>query len=120
MKNLKDTGIKIGNSYKDTRGDQVLSGFSFTPSVVIFVAVDIISTNLNFSVGFDDGANHKCIYLANNVTNIYVNPVYSLDIKRSVGNEIKGIVSAVAPGSVTITWTLGGTSSADFIFLFLP
>ena len=98
MKNLKDTGIKIGNSYRDTSGDQVLSGFSFTPSVVIFAAVDIISTNLNFSVWFDDGANNKCIFWANNVTSIYVNPSYSLDIKRGVGNELKDVVSAIASG----------------------
>ncbi|MBA7624887.1 hypothetical protein ES703_32301 [subsurface metagenome] len=117
---LRDTGVHIDQSGRDTGGNQVISGVGFEASVIIFFAIDTTSANQNFSVGFDNRVNSMCISRVKNGTEFTYNDIYCIQILRDPDNKIIGILSARDSNSFTITWTLTGACTTTFIYLCLP
>lgn len=117
---LRDTGIHIGNDTRAAAGDQVITGVGFQPSVVIFSAADDVVGNQNWSIGFDDGTIHMILYCYENDTKVSVDVNESIGIVRDGGNFIMGLISAIGGDGFTITWSLTGVCTTDFIYLCLP
>ena len=117
---LRDTGVFIGDTMRNTGGDQVITGIGFESSVIIFFAGDAAGGVHNQSWGFDNGTQHACIYSAENGTLFARTASHSISIWNAVGNRIRGLVSAIGADGFTITWTLDGARSASFIYLCLP
>lgn len=117
---LRDTGIKIALSYRNTAGDQVITGVGFRPSLVIFLVSDAISTHKAFSVGFDDGTVHCCIYFLETGNEIARSVSRSLLNRKDISNMHVGYITAVSDDGFTITWTLTGTRDTEFIYLCFP
>jgi len=117
---LRDTGIHIGNSTRNSAGDQVISGVGFELSVVIFIAMDVASGNRNFSWGFDNGTLAMCIAQSEDDTDSMLMNTHSINIHRDISNTIIGVLSAITANSFTITWSLAGACAVDFIYLCLP
>lgn len=116
---LSDTGVFIGNTMRNSAGPQIITGIGFQPSVIIIFACDGTSTNQNHSWGFGNIANSFCIYLADDasLSNPQSTIVY---IRRDGSNRITGVISAFGVDGFTITWTLLGTCSCDYVYLCLP
>ncbi len=117
---LRDTGILMGISTRNTGGNQVITGVGFESSVIIFVAIDTIGTNQNFSWGFGNVADNCCIFRSFNGTNGAYTNSRSIQIQRDGANVIRGIVSAIGADGFTFTWTLDGACAAWFLYLCLP
>lgn len=120
MKYLRDTGIKIGTSARDTAGDQVITGVGVETSLVLFLASDITSANKNFSIGIDNGTQHMCLRGFESLTNVAIHSSRSIMITREGGNFLEGYISAISSGELTITWALTGACSVQFIYCCLP
>ena len=117
---LKDTGIKIGNGTRNTAGDQVITGVGFESSVIIFIAGDADSVlNFSNSWGFDNGTVHMCQMVRDDGVSQLINTGFSIFIETT-GDILKGLISAIGADGYTITWTLTGTKSVNFIYLCLP
>jgi len=117
---LLDTGIEIGESTRDGSGVQIISGLAFRPSVVFFIANDETQTNMNFSIGFDDGTTHKCIYQGTNHTMSGLAGTWSIYIMRAGTDHIEGFISSMKADGFEITWNETGSCAADFAYLALP
>jgi len=117
---LRDTGVHIGNDTRNAAGDQVITGVGFQPSVVIFIAADTPSPQLNWSTGFDNATTHPCLYVFGAATAADISFTHSITIRRDASNELKGLISAVGGDGFTITWTLVGTCNAEYVYLALP
>ncbi len=117
---LRDTGIHIGTNTRNVAGNQVITGVGFESSVIIFVAVDSVTSNQNWSIGFDNEAVHQSTYRAYNGTAITSNTTNSLTIVRDISNMLLGLLSAIGADGFTITWTLTGACSLKYMYLCLP
>ncbi len=117
---LRDTGVKIGSGTRNSAGDQVITGIGYRPSIIIFFAVDSLSSNVNLSWGFDNGTEHYCTNITEHGANVGSNFSKSLYLSSSMTGTLTGYVSALGSDGFTITWTLGATMSCIFIYLCLP
>ncbi len=117
---LRDTGIHIANFGQSAAGNQVITGVGFTASVIIFLAVDTITGDVDMSWGFDNGTIHMCQFQHTNGTEVSVNTTRSINIYLSASHHIEGYVSAIGADGFTITWTLTGTRGASIVYLCLP
>jgi hypothetical protein len=117
---LRAIGIKIGHLTRNAAGDQVVSGVGFNPSVVIFLAADDTTTNKNWSVGFDDGTTADNICGSYNGTRVEYSTFGGVHIRRDATNYLYGSISAKGADGFTITWTINGACTLDFIYLALP
>ena len=117
---LRDTGVKMEASGRNSAGVQVITGVGFRPSVVIFLAVDATSDNINWSIGFDDGVLGRGVYVSDGGTRVYLLSPNTMHIHRGVGNTLGGYITSLGADGFTITWTLAGVVSLDFIYLCLP
>ncbi|MBW8036356.1 MAG: hypothetical protein FVQ79_12180 [Planctomycetes bacterium] len=117
---LRDTGVKIGSSFRSTGGTQVITGVGFIPSLVIFLAVDFTTTAQNWSIGFSEGVENMCIERYLNGTKVIRNTGRCIDIDKDVGNIIYAVLASMDADGFTLTWTLTGTVQANFIYLCLP
>ena len=90
-------------------GDQVVSGLGFTPKAVIFFA-DISGTAGAASWGLDDGDGGKVMnddWVNTNGT--YEHAGGGIWIEPAAGARQTGVISAIADGQFTITWTKTGS-----------
>lgn len=117
---LRDTGVKIGVGTQNAGGDQPIAGVGFKPSVVIFFAVDGNAANMNHSWGFDDGTAHMCSCVRNDAVDNALETSTCMWIQRGGGDILRAYISALGSDGFTLTWTLSGTSVANFVYLCLP
>ncbi len=117
---LRDTGIHIGTSTRNTAGNQVITGVGFTSSVIIFLATDDTGANMNWSVGVDNSTIHAVLLQGTNGTVITINAGYSIYIDRGGGNSLTADVDAIGADGFTLAWVLFGACVVDFIYLCLP
>lgn len=114
---LSDLGFYIGSDTNNAADDQVITGVGFQPSLVIFMAADDTATNLNWSIGFDNGTSKMCGYLRLNGTEWLVATDRSIEIRRGASDVLFGSISALGADGFTINWTLVGTCVLDFAYL---
>ena len=112
--------VKIGSEIRSTAGDLVITGVGFELSTLIICAIDNIQTNKNWSIGFDDGTTHMCIFQSRDGILNVVNTTYPVFIERAIGNNIKGRITAKGADGFTLGWALEGTCSARFVYICLP
>ncbi len=117
---LRDTGVKIGSAFRNSSGVQVITGVGFQPSLVIALARDGVVANINLSWGAGIVGSNQCIFLQDNaagVNNDNSNVVY---IRRSGANYMFANISAVSSGGFSMSWTLTGAVSLEYIYICLP
>ena len=112
--------VKIGSNTRDAAGDQVITGVGFQSSVVLFLSVDAVGANQNWSIGFDNGIISHNIARQFDGTTVEQNSPYSLFVARGIGNKILGRISNIDSDNFTITWDLSGACVVDFVYLCLP
>ena len=120
LETFMNSGVKIGTSTRSTEGAQEITGIGYKPSVVLFLACDYTATNINISVGFDDGTNHAYLYHGQSGVYQGIDTTASIYVIRDGGNLIAGEITATGADGFTITWTLIGTCSCRFAYLTLP
>ncbi len=117
---LKDTGVKVDSNTRSTSGNQSITGVGFKPSAVVFIASESNINNLNWSIGFCDNLlNAWSINQYDNGTKI-ANNNFLAQIRIDVANYLRAVVDSMDSDGFTITWTLGGSCQAYFIYLCLP
>jgi len=114
---LSDHGMATGVFVRTTAGNEVVTGVGFKPSLVIFLAYCGVTTNRNWSIGFDYLNGRMVILSFNEGTRIRVYPDYSIFIQRSAANYLRGKVTAVSNDGFTFTFALSGVSCADVVWL---
>ena len=119
---LRAIGTHIGY---DTRsagsGDQVITGVGYNASVVVFLAHGKMGVNEQFSIGFDDGTTHECIFKS--WTGLIVHSATkSLFVwTADTPDNHQGYISAKDGDGFTITWVKNGTPpEAGFIYWCIP
>lgn len=117
---LRDTGIFIGNSMRNSGGPQVITGIGFESSVVIFLFGDTTAGNINLGVGFDNGTIGMCICLETDGALQELATNRSIRLNRGAGDQLTGYITAIGANGFTITWTLSGSCAVDFAYLCLP
>ena len=117
---LSDTGVHIGYANRDSAGDQVITGVDFKSSVIIFLSSDGIASEINYSVGFDDGSTHMCLRIIHDGSMKNLMLTDSINIESDASNRISGYITTVSADGFTISWTLVGSVSNHFIYLCLP
>jgi hypothetical protein len=107
--------MAIGQITKDisSAGTSVVSGLSFSPSMVIFVASG--SDPDEFSVGFDDGTTHVVIealgtFIADSFDSASSFSIYLL---KAAGTTYQGLISSLTADGFVITWTRTGTPTGS-------
>lgn len=110
-------GIYITTISRSTGGDQVLTGFGFEPSLCIFLATDGTTSNKNWSIGFDDGTQQKCIFSHTTGTSVGPDGIRSINVYRDASNHLYGVISAKSADGITITWILTGIQTSDMIIV---
>ena len=98
----------------------MISGVGFQSSVIIFIANDVQFDKRNMSWGFDDGTNHFCLYIEQNMTSQQSTLTYSIYNRRIGANYIRGQITTIGSNGFTITWSISGVSECEFIYLCLP
>lgn len=117
---LRAIGIHIGNNVRNAGGAQIIGGVGFPSSAIIVLAVDATALNPNWSVGFSDGTDHRCIFLRLNGTSIGSGNANIAWIERPAGVFLTGVISAIGADGFTITWTIAGGINIQFVYLCLP
>jgi hypothetical protein len=117
---LRDIGVQGGMFSNAASGDQTITGISFAPSVVFFLAFDNINTNVNMSVGFDIKTEARCMLVSKNATEVGGASMSSIHVKRDSSNSLKGRINELTSDGFVIDWTLTGTCACTIIFLALP
>lgn len=112
-----DIPLHLGSLARNAGGDQVTTGLGFSPKLIIFFATDGLTTEHNFSWGFDDGTTHNVIYFYDDKTGNDQNLSASILIRQAAGQSLAGFVSAIGGDGFTITWTLVGARSVKVIYL---
>ncbi len=117
---LRDTGVFIGSSMRNSAGNQVIAGIGFESSIIIFLATDTTIGNLNWSVGVDQDTAKGCMYQFDNGVSIGISTTYGLFIRRGAVNSLVGQITTIGADGFTLNWTLAGACAVDFIYLCLP
>ena len=117
---LRDTGIKIGQTNRDSAGDQPVWGVGFMPSAIVFLANDGVTAQTNLSVGFDDGTVHMVMSLYNNGAAVRFEASYSIFLQKDASNRLIAYVNALGADGFTIHWVLVGAQDVHLTYLCLP
>ncbi len=117
---LIDTGIAIGNDVRSTAGVQIITGVGFKPSVVIFLACDVLTGLRNWSVGYDNLSARGCLCTYDDSVSQDTTIVDSLYVRRSAAANLVGHITSLQSDGFTITWTLMAACSLKFTYLALP
>ncbi len=117
---LRDTGVYIGWHTHSAGGADVITGVGFQASAVIFIVVDAVASNNNWSIGFDNGAVAIAMGRTSNgtLTTRYQNK--SIYIFRDGGNYLEGVITAIGSDGFTITWSLAGACNVYCHYICLP
>ena len=117
---LRNTGIKIGNSTRDSSGAQVITGVGFKPSIVMFFATNALAGFDDYSYGFDDGTIHMNLAMGFDGLDSNVFTSESIRIIHATATSIVGSITALSDDGFTITWTEVGVITMEFIYICLP
>lgn len=117
---LSDTGTFIGKGVLSASGSYVVSGVGFEPSIVILIASDDTGSNLNWSLGFDNGTLHANIHIYDNGAGQDTDENYSIMVRRDASNLILSAISAKGSDGFTLTSTETGACLLNFLYLCLP
>jgi len=112
-------GITVGTGTRNVAGDQAIIGLGFKPKVVIFFAKAEGGANQIQSSGFDDGTNHRCVFLIGSSVDVNETDLFSIYGYKVVGDQLYGYISSLDADGFTITWALIGTLTVDFKYLAL-
>jgi len=116
---IGNMNVASGTFTRNSAGDEVIN-IGFSAKLCFFMAYDDTAANINMSWGFDDGDTiHRCMGLAEDGAariSSTVNPIY---VKRSAGNLLVGVISAIVSPNLTITFTLTGAVTLNVIYLAL-
>jgi hypothetical protein len=115
---LRDTGVKFGIASISTSGNTVITGVGFTPSVVLLVAIDSLSS-ASMSFGVDNGTTHSNVALYGDGSTSHQASTLSIDIYKSTAT-MSGYVSTVGADGFTIAATVSGTIEVHVLYLALP
>jgi len=116
---LRDGGFHIGDDWRDSPGDQVITGVGFETSLVIFLAM-ATGGGIDFSIGFDTGT-IRCLYAQRQLgATATMTDNHSISLEIAGGNWIRGLITAVGADGFTITWTENGVADVTFYYICLP
>lgn len=101
-------------------GDQAVTGVTFQPSAVLFLA-GVTAGSAAWSVGFDDGSTPESLYSNHYVTadTMIAVATASIFIQGSAGDNYAGIVKTFDADGLTVTWTKTGSPSATTTIYYL-
>lgn len=117
---LRAIGTHLFELTRSTGGAQGYTGVGFHPSLLIIFIVDILPTNLDWSLGFGDETGTYCMYQYDNGTNMNTSPTQIVSLRRSVGNTLFGVLTSLDADGFTLTWTLTGAASLKGFYIALP
>lgn len=102
-------------STRDSTGVETHT-IGFRAKIVLGFAVDATTANQNWSIGFDDGTDRKCLYLAND--NLYTS-LYTgfMLIQRDGSNYIYCGISSITATQVSLTWSETGVCACKYFIL---
>lgn len=115
---LRDTGIDIGNHEWTTGGDVTVT-CGFEPSLVIILFHGSAGV-LEFSIGFDDGTSHQCIYISYGGTLSGHDFSNAGKIYHDATNLLTLNVTAKGATGYVLTATKTGTTQGFGVYCALP
>lgn len=114
---MSDHDMDAAAFFRDTAGDEVISGMLFRPSLLFFFARCDVSTNRNWSAGIDNGEAKIALINYEAGSKIFTSSIHSIHINKSVGNKIYGYITAFHNDGFTVTFTEDGSSCANVVWL---
>ena len=115
---LSENRITMGVFTRIAAGNEVITTCPCIPSLVIFLACDATSINVNFSIGFDTLADRMCLYVYNGVTEVSNYQTMSINLDQAGACEIYGKIIALAANGFTVEfWETTGACTVRVLWL---
>lgn len=113
-------GVHIALGTRSTAGVQVITGVGFRPSIIILISTSQSDIKKNFSIGFDNGTVHMCMYRHDNDTLQNIKSDVSMYVREDISNILSGTVTDLSADGFSITFVLVGAVLSEYIYLCLP
>jgi len=117
---LRAIGTHVQGFSQAAAGAVGYTGCGFSPSMVIIVAHDSTTGNINFSIGFDNSVVRYGFFMFDDGVSQDSHSNYTVYVRRSAGNILSGTVTSLDADGFTITWVLTGAVSLDGFYMALP
>ena len=118
---LGGSGVKLGIFGKGTTADQVITGIGYKPSAFIFMGLDAGTTNMNWSLGFDNSVSHNVFYFYDNFTGSDNSQSDSIYVRRTSTNFWIADVTELSTDGFTMKFSLAGAAfNIEIMYIAFP